>query len=400
MKNVLFLMFNYEDANKSESMYNSLVGEFISNGHNVSVVAFEKSGRLTGIYHEGNSKVLRVKTMPLMNVGPIVKGIANLLLPYQYRNAIRKHLINSNFDLIITPTPPITLSGVARLLKRKNKAKIYLILRDIFPQNAVDVGFLSKRNPMYMYFRKKERELYRISDAIGCMTRGNITYVLKHNAEVDPGKLHLLPNWNKASAYSSESNMEILEKYNLKDKFVVIFGGTLGVSQKVDNIIDLAKLHTDKKDLVFLVVGKGTHKKYFENRIKEEKLDNILVYDYLPRTDYEKLVSVAEIGLISLNEKFTIPNTPSRTLAYYNLKKPIFAIVDPNTDYGDLLMNDKSGYSCIYGDWDCYVNNFNELYKSRELRNQMGENGYRALLENYNPQKTYQIIMENLYSGN
>lgn len=393
---MLFLMFNYEDACKSDSMYNSLVAEFISNGHDVSVVAFEKSGRDTGIYSEGIAKVLRVKTLPLMNVGPLLKGFSNLLLPHKYKQAIRKYLNDRRFDLIITPTPPITLTRLAATLKLRNNARLYLILRDIFPQNAVDVGFLKKWNPLYKYFRRMERNLYEISDSIGCMTQGNIDYILKHNPDLSPEKLHILPNWNKPSAYQTDSDEEIKEKYCLKDKFIVIFGGTIGVSQKVDNVVDLAKLHMDKKDLIFLVVGKGTHKKYLERKVKTEGLENILIFDYLPRMDYEKIVSVANVGLISLNEKFTIPNTPSRTLAYYNFKKPIFAITDPNTDYGNVLKMDQSGLSCIYGDWDCYVNSFNELYRDGDLRKQMGENGFKVLHEKYTPERSYQIIMESL----
>ncbi len=391
---VLFLMFNFDDANVSDSMYNSLVAEFIANGHEVSVVAFEKSRRQTGIYREGNAEVLRVKTMPLMNVGPVAKGIANLLMPFQYRRALRNFYSGRKFDLIITPTPPITLTGIARSLKRQNNARVYLILRDIFPQNAVDVGFMSKRNPLYLYFRRQEKALYRLSDAIGAMTRGNVEYILRHNPEVKPEKLHILPNWNKATDIPDLRGSDIREKYGLAGKFVVLFGGTLGISQKVDNVIDLAKLNAGKKDLTFLVVGKGTHKKYLENRIKEEDLSNIMVFDYLPRADYEKLAMVADVGLISLNEKFTIPNTPSRTLAYYNLKKPVFAIVDPHTDYGDMLATDQTGFCCVYGDHESYRKHFDALYYDKDLREKMGENGYKALISKYTPRRTYEIVLQ------
>lgn len=391
---VLFLMFNYDDANVSDSMYNSLVAEFIANGHEVSVVAFEKSRRETGIYREGQAEVLRVKTMPLMNVGPVAKGIANLLMPFQYRRALRRFYDGRKFDLIITPTPPITLTGIARSLKKQNQAKVYLILRDIFPQNAVDVGFMSKRNPLYLYFRRQEKALYRIADTIGAMTRGNVEYILRHNPEVKAEKLHILPNWNKAAGIPDLSGSDIREKYGLTGKFVVLFGGTLGISQKVDNLIDLAKLNTDKNDLTLLVVGKGTHKKYLEKRIIEEGLSNILVLDYLPRADYEKIAMVADVGLISLNEKFTIPNIPSRTLAYYNLKKPVFAIVDPNTDYGEMLAGDQTGYCCVYGDHESYRKHFNALYSGKELRSRMGENGYQALTTKYTPRRTYEIILQ------
>lgn len=114
------------------------------------------------------------------------------------------------------------------------------------------------------------------------------------------------------------------------------------------------------------------------------------------RTDYESFVSEAQVGFISLNEKFTIPNIPSRTLSYYNFRKPVFAIVDEVTDYANMLEIDRSGFCCRYGEYDKYLEFFNRLYYDSKLRNELGENGYRALIEKYNPQAAYSTIIENL----
>jgi len=397
--NVLFLMFNFEDANNTVSMYNSLVDVFVARGHNVSVVAFEKAGKPTGIYREGLSDVLRVKTLPLLGVGPFRKGLGNIIVPFQYGLAIRKYLKDFRFDLIITPTPPITLFRIAYSLKKRNRTKLYLILRDIFPQNAVDIGYLSKNNPIYHYFRWIEKRLYQISDLIGCMTEGNRSYILRNNPGIDPAKVHVLPNWNRIQVYETGVSEDLLDKYGLAGKFIVIFGGNLGVSQKVDNVVELAKVHASKRDVVFVVVGKGTHKTYLQHLIDREGLKNIRLIDYMPRADYEKLVSKSEIGLISLNEKFTIPNIPSRTLSYYNMRKPVFAITDPNTDYHEMLKQDNSGFCCLYGDYACYRKRFDQLYNDQKLRMQMGENGFIALRDKYNPENSYKIIMNAVTSS-
>ena len=70
----------------------------------------------------------------------------------------------------------------------------YLLLKDIFPQNAVDLGMFSKGGLLYRMFRKKEERLYQLSDYIGCMSPANVDYILRHNREVDIHRVEVCPN--------------------------------------------------------------------------------------------------------------------------------------------------------------------------------------------------------------
>ena len=102
------------------------------------------------------------------------------------------------FDLILYSTPPITFTKVIALAKKENPgAKTYLMLKGIFPQNAIDLGMLSisgLKGLLYKSFRKKEKRLYELSDFIGCMSPANVKYVLKYNPEVDVSKVEICPN--------------------------------------------------------------------------------------------------------------------------------------------------------------------------------------------------------------
>lgn len=388
-------MQTYINISDADAMYNSLVSELISNGHQVTVVSSNEGRGKTNLIIEGKAEVLRVKTLPFLNTSPFIKGLANLLLPYQYRIAINKLLRHRRYDIIFTPTPPITLSNLARDYKKKYHAKLFLILRDIFPQNAVDLGMINPRGLIYHYFRRKEKDLYDYADFIGCMTRGNLDYLISKNPKVDSTKLYILPNWIKPTIYlPPQKELNILQNLNFQDKFIVVYGGNLGLPQKVENIIEIALLHEDKKDLIFIVVGKGTHKDYLGRIIHEKRIKNVILIDFMKRNEYELLVSRSHIGFISLNENFTVPNIPYRTLTYYNFKKPIFAIVDPHTDYRDMVEEDGSGFCCIHGDINGYIDRFNELYYNSELRERMGENGYKALMEKYTSGNAYKRIAE------
>ena len=137
-------------------MYTTLVEEFLDNGHEVTVLAPGKEK--TGINVENGVSVLRVRTLPIKNVPNYLKGVSNVFLPYQFERALNKFYKKKSFDLIVSPTPPITLVGLAAKLKRRHNAKFYLILRDIFPQNAVDLGFMKKKwsvAPLFQTIRAK-----------------------------------------------------------------------------------------------------------------------------------------------------------------------------------------------------------------------------------------------------
>ncbi len=392
---VIFLALAFPKMDKSKYLYTQLVSQFHENGHDITVVAPSYDDKITGLQIEDGIKIIRVKTLPLFGVGLIKKGIANVLLPYQYKRALKKYDGNLNYDLIITPTPPISLYGVTAWLKRKSKGKFYLILRDIFPQNAVDLDMLKKNGFIYSYFRRKEKKLYRASDAIGCMSQGNIDYVKKHNPDLDSEKLHMLPNWGDLLPIIPNSEIiELRKKEKLTDKTIVIFGGNIGLPQKLENIVELAIACKDEKDILFLIMGRGNERQNLENLVKQKDVNNISIRDGLPQKEYMKWVQMADIGLISLSEKFTIPNIPSKALSYYNTKTPILASIDNNTDFGKIIDDLETGVWAEAGKTQELKEKLLFLTKNPDLRAAMGKNGYEYMKKNLSANKAFLTILK------
>lgn len=381
-KNILFLLLALPDLKENSNIYSDLVEEFARNGENIFVVAPSINNAETCISNEKGVEILRVKTLPLFGVGAIKKGIANILLPYQFYKAIERYYNHIHFDTIIIPTPPITLESLVSKLKNKHKASVYLILRDIFPQNAVDLGMMKKGSLVYKYFRKQERRLYNISDHIGCMSQGNVDYIINHNIGIDPKKLHVLMNFQKVLPRDRTLKSDLKNKYGLDGKFVVVFGGNLGVPQKIQNVISFAQVIEKRyTDVVILLIGSGTQMEIIRSIIFRNGIQNIAIKDKIPRHDYQQLVCACDVGLISLNERFTIPNIPSKTMAYHEAAIPVLASIDSATDFGQILEQYHLGLWNFAGDIKTMVENFDRLYNDLNLRNEMGLNG-RSFLEN------------------
>lgn len=400
---IIFLTMSNVQKISEDGIYNDLMRCFRDKGHNVTIVT-PREPRLgkqkTMLKKEDGVQILGVRTLNLQKASIIEKGIGQLLVEYQFKRAIKRHLGNVKMDLILYTTPPITLMGVVKSLKKRNpQAKSYLLLKDIFPQNAVDIGIMRKegvKGILYKFFRNKEKLLYRLSDYIGCMSPANVRYVLKENPEIPPERVEVAPNSYEIQEMvklTDEQRVAIRQKYNLPIGCpILVYGGNLGKPQGIPFLIQCLEANANRQDCHFLVVGNGTEYGKLESWYNERKPNCVSVFQRLPKEDYDQLVRACDVGLIFLDYRFTIPNYPSRLLPYLMEKKPIIAATDPNCDTGSIAEQNGYGLWCPSNDVQAFTRCVNKMLQS-DLA-QMGENGYQFYLENYTVDHTYNAIMK------
>ena len=178
--NVLFLSLAPIASLEDRGIYPDLLRIFVKNGHFVRIISVQPDRATYDDRREGYA-VLHVQTPQMQKVGLLKKGIASLQIGPNIRRALDRHCRNERYDLILMATPPITLAGVVAYIKKRDGAKFYLLLKDIWPQGIADLGAISQSGPVYRYFRAKEKKLYALADQIGCMSPANVKYVLRHN---------------------------------------------------------------------------------------------------------------------------------------------------------------------------------------------------------------------------
>lgn len=402
--NVLFLTMSAGIRNvQTSGIYTDLMRKFRDKGHNVYIVYpnERRSGMATASRVSEGVHLLGVKTLNVTKSSIIEKGIGQVLLESQFKSAIKRYYKNVKFDLILYSTPPITFTNVIRYVKERNTSAVtYLLLKDIFPQNAVDIGMLSKsgiKGILYKIFRTKEKKLYKISDFIGCMSPANVNYILKHNPEISKNNVEVAPNSYdepKRQKETSDSN-KIRLKYGLPiDVPIFIFGGNMGKPQGIPFVIECMKAVKNRSDCHFLLIGGGTEYPKLEAFIKKDTPRSVSLFRRLPKEDYDTLAASCDVGLIFLNYRFTIPNYPSRLLPYLMEKKPIIAVTDPNCDTGSIAEANGYGFYCPSNSVDEFVKVVNKLLAS-DIKS-MGEKGYKFFLDNYTTDHTYLTIVEHL----
>lgn len=383
---VLYIATSFPEPFKGATIYTDLAETLHEAGHQITVVVSEqiKNSNQTQIKKERGFDVLRVVIGNYYDVGLLEKGITTLKIPSLMKKGISQHFSNCNFDFILYESPPITNGSLVKWAKKKFKCSSYLMLKDIFPQNAVDIGIMKKNSLIFKFFKHKERKLYESADIIGCMSDANKEYIINHNPWLDETKIEIFPNTKRITATNEPVQNKMRHKYSIpENSCVFLFGGNMGKPQYVDLlcevIIDLQK----DEDIFFLFIGRGTERYRIEETIKNKEIKNAIVIENLPRDQYEQLTKEIDVGLIILDPRFTIPNYPSRILSYMEYSKPVIAATDKTTDLKDLIKKAKCGEWVWSGEKDEVVKTIRKFSKS-PLLEEMGRNGRNYIENNFN----------------
>ena len=397
--NILFLtitrILNVEDR----ELYQDLMRKFRDKGHNVYIVTprerrYKESTVLQSV---SGVHILGVRTLNLQKTNILEKGVGTILIESQFKQAIKKYIRGVDFDLVLYSTPPITFPSVIKYLKQAYpKAKTYLLLKDIFPQNALDMGMLTRsgvKGMIYRFFRRKEESLYAISDYLGCMSPANVNYLLVHNPSVSKDKVEIAPNSIDLIEPSAFDRDSILCKYGLPtDRPILIYGGNLGKPQGIPFLIECLNANAGRSDCHFLIIGDGVEYNRINTWHSQTKPSNVTLYKRLPKEDFELLTRACNVGLIFLDHRFTIPNYPSRSLSYMTNKLPLLIASDTVSDMGPIAEQNGFGYWCESNSVEALTKILDKILDS-DIK-AMGERGYDFLCNNYLVSNTYEAIMK------
>lgn len=397
--NILFLTMLNITSIKDRGIYTDLLRQFIAAGDTVYVLSprerrEKKIGRR--FITEDKATIIKVDTLNLQKTSLLEKGLGQLLLEYQFLNAVKSACANITFDLVLYSTPPITFYNVINYIKKKDGAYAYLLLKDIFPQNAVDLKIIKENSFLHKFFLKKEKKLYGVSDKIGCMSPANVDYLLKHHASIVHNKVEENPNSIEPIEikYSSAEKEAVRKRFNIPlTKKVFVYGGNLGKPQGLDFLLEIIANNT-RDDIFFLIVGTGTQFSTIETWLKKHSAKNTLLLKSLPKKDYDHLLGACDVGMIFLHKDFTIPNFPSRLLSYLEMKMPVFVATDSVTDIGRIVESNKCGYYIKTGDLSAALQCIDKLCDNKKDFLHMQTNALTLLHRDYHVKRSFTAIQK------
>lgn len=390
---ILYITTSFPLPDQGATIYTDLAEAIHKKGHELKVIVAQSGVRpgKRSIGMERGFFVIRVGVGHLYDASLLRKGLSTVILPLAIKYRLKKSIPKQSFNLILFEAPPVTTASVVKWASRYYAAKSLLMLKDIFPQNAVDIGLIKKNSLVFKLFKWRERTLYVTADVIGCMSEGNRTYLLDHNRTISHNKVCVFPNTKAISLVEFIDRTKTRNSYGIPHNAIVfIHGGNMGPPQYMKLHVEAVRHFRNDKRVFFVFVGRGTQKRQIVDIIKTENIRNAIVLDNLARQIYDELVNSADVGLITLDPRFTIPNYPSRVLSYMNARIPIIAATDSVTDFRNLA--EACGLWCNSSNMEDYFRSIVRFASDANLRAVKGKAGHKLLMDQFLVQRSVDQI--------
>ena len=388
-KKILFVTLARIDDINVSGIYSDLISKFVSEGYDATIICpiERRFGLNSRIINSNGVKIIQVKSLNVQKTNIFEKIVSTFLLEFIFFSAFYKNCRNESYDIGLFTTPPIFITNFIKFLNKKKLKIKYLLLKDIFPQNALDLNITRKFSLFYLYSRFIEKKLYNQFDYIGCMSKANMDYILKHNT-INKSKLEVNPNSVDVSRYPKKKNNKKKTK-----ELKLVYGGNLGLPQNPILITKFISKIEILDNISFKIIGSGTEFKFIESYILKNNINNTQIVRSLTKASYFEELDNSDVGLIFLNEKFTIPNYPSRLLDYLYFDLAILSNTDINTDITDFIRNANVG-KCFFGvqDLDNMITEIIKIKDSSAYLESFNHNSYKSMIKYFNIDTSFELI--------
>lgn len=319
-----------------------LAQAFIEEGHQVTVITPDSTPKQNiRITQQDGVRLVQVKAFETKDINYVSRTLAEFINPFLIWQKLKKssEFINTQYDGIIWYSPTIFWGPLIKRLKRQFKVKAYLILRDIFPDWALDLGLL-KNGLGYQFLKTVENFQYQQADIIGVQSPNNLKYFNKKNPKVQ-ATVQVLWNW---IGEIKEIPCPIdLSKTIFARRKNFIYAGNMGIAQDMDRIIDLARALKNNLEIGFVLIGRGSELERIQVACQVENLDNIIFFNEINPAELPGLFKQCAVGMIALDSRHSSHNIPGKFLSYLLSGLPVLAIGNPGNDLEDIIKSNNIG---------------------------------------------------------
>ncbi|MDF1848793.1 MAG: glycosyltransferase family 4 protein [Parvibaculaceae bacterium] len=285
--------------------------------------------------------VIRFRTPKTKDVSYVRRTVSELLLPYLMAFYILLDVpSHRTWDGVIWYSPTIFFGPLIRFLKWRANLRSYLILRDIFPEWAVNVGLMNRGLP-YFFFKLIERRQYLAADVVGVQAASEVQYVEdivgKHRPSTE-----VLQNWLADAPASAPCSLKLTPTDGSRTiRFV--YAGNMGKAQNADLFLDLADHLSSRGDNSFFFVGRGSEANRLKKTATTKKLESVTFHDEIPPDEIPGLLAQCDIGIVSLDTRLKTHNIPGKFLTYMKAGIPVLARVNEGNDLIEIIRSQAVG---------------------------------------------------------
>ncbi len=377
--------------NSGSVQLRDLSREFTRQGHSITVLMPSSNQNEPWTLEDIDGvQVLRLKAPRTKDIGYVRRTLGELLMPFAMLRQFKKSpLFGKKWDGVIWYAPSIFHGPLASALKKSSGCKGYLIIRDIFPEWAVDMGLMGRGLP-YRFFDIVARYQYSVADIIGVQTPGNRGYF--ESWQQQPGRtLEVLQNWLDRPM-QARCPIRVNETA-LAGRKMFVYAGNMGVAQGMDILLDLADKLRHRTDVGFLFVGRGSDSARLKISARDRKLDNVLFYNEIHPDEIPDLYLQCSAGIVALDPRHKSHNIPGKFLTYMQSGLPVLANVNPGNDLAQMIRDEQVGQVCESNQVDDLAQLAHKLLEQIELDDQLPARCWKIFERDFAVEKTvHQIV--------
>ncbi|WP_291569574.1 glycosyltransferase family 4 protein [Clostridium sp. UBA4548] len=299
-------------------------------------------------------------------------------------------------SVIVYSNPPI-LPVIPALANKFFRTKVVFVSYDVYPEMAHITKSISENGMISKVMKCANKIIFKRLKKVIALSSEMKTYLLNCRSTLSNEQIEVIPNWfedkikqNKRDDIQNATLKSIKGEGNL----VVAYFGNMGICQDMDTIVNAIRQLKDNNKIKFMFAGHGNKMGKLKEIIKEEKLDNVTIYDFLHGQDFEDALNISDCFFVSLTDGLTGLCVPSKTYSYMMAGKPIIAIMGKNSDIVRDLEQHNCGYAMEVGEHGKLVNAIEELHINNDNRKLMGENCRKIFLEKYTKEKCTQQYVD------
>ncbi len=321
--------------------------ELAQQGHRVTMLVASDGIPGQWMVEESDGvRVIRFRVPKTKDTGLLRRAVGEALMPLIMLKRLRSSPIaREKWDGVVWYSPTIFLGLVAQALRSKSGCRSYLIIRDIFPEWAVDMGLMGRGFP-YFFFRAVANYQYSVADALGVQSPGNCTY-FSHWARKPGRRLEVLHNW-LAPIRPVDCSIT-LASTPIAGRKVFVYAGNIGIAQGMGVLVELAERLRARRDIGFVFVGRGSALDQVKEDVRRRRLENVVIFDEIAPGEIPGLYAQCSVGLLALDPRHRSHNIPGKFLSYMQCGLPVIATVNPGNDIVELIRTERVGVACVDG---------------------------------------------------
>jgi glycosyltransferase involved in cell wall biosynthesis len=381
------------DGVSTAYLYNDIALGLVDNGFDVVVLTttphynlieseLEKQPllkKIFGLYYVSFFNGIIVYHIPLKKYKSTLKRILSFI--YWHIASLILGLTINKIKFVLSPSPPLSIGFFSLLIAKIKGAKAIYNVQEIYPDLLINQGNL-RSSLIISLLKKFEKFIYNKSDAV--VTIDNIFYSTILPRFRDSRKLHIIPNFVDTDLYKPLNSQQLLPEIFGEDnkKIKILYAGNIGFFQDWGPVIFAAKELTSE-NIEFWIIGEGVQKDYLEKEVRGNNLTNVRIFPYQRRELIPIINNYADIHFIAINKEMEQEGFPSKVYTIMACSKPMIVITGEKTP----LYNFLKGKNCaeiVTSDRNInFTNSIRKLANNKELREEMGINGYNEIINNY-----------------